>query len=185
MRSRTREERLALLHAAQLYVCTDARTDRGDLADFLDAAYRGGVDIIQLRDKKISARDELDALKILADIAHHHGKLFAVNDRADIAALIGADIIHVGQEDLTPAQVRSLLGQDVLIGRSNRKTDMFRDSLADPDIDYAVMGPVWKTPTKPGRKPVGLAGISAAAQLSDNTRLQQKTHPKPCGLLAE
>ncbi len=82
------------LAAARLYLCTDARRERGDLAEFADAALAGGVDIIQLRDKgspgeqrfgPLEARDELAACEILADATRRHGALFAVNDRADIA----------------------------------------------------------------------------------------------------
>ena len=86
---------------ARLYLCTDARRDRGDLAEFADAALSGGVDIIQLRDKgsvgeqrfgALEAREELAALEVLADAARRHGALVAVNDRADIARAAGADV---------------------------------------------------------------------------------------------
>ncbi|WP_231985494.1 thiamine phosphate synthase, partial [Mycobacterium sp. E796] len=88
------------LAAARLYLCTDARRERGDLAELVDAALAGGVDIVQLRDKgsageqrfgPLEARAELAALEILADAARRHGALFAVNDRADIARAAGAD----------------------------------------------------------------------------------------------
>src|SRR5665647_1225146 len=74
---------------ARLYLCTDARKERGDFAEFLDAAFVGGVDIIQLRDKTIEAAEELELLEILRVSAERHGRLWAVNDRADIAALAG------------------------------------------------------------------------------------------------
>ena len=97
------------LTEAQLYLCTDARRERGDLAEFADAALAGGVDIIQLRDKgspgeqqfgPLEAREELEALAILADAARRHDALLAVNDRADIAVAAGADVLHLGQDDL-------------------------------------------------------------------------------------
>lgn len=163
---RSREERRALLAEARLYLCTDARTAQGDLPDFLRACYEGGADIIQLRDKKMEARAEIEAVETLATIAREQGKLFAVNDRADVAALVGADILHLGQGDLSTAQARSLLGDDILLGRSNRSEAMFRDSLADDGLDYAVMGPVWRTPTKPERDPVGLPLIVRARELA-------------------
>src|ERR1700759_2265223 len=86
---------------ATLYLCTGARRDRGDLAEFVDAALAGGVDIVQLRDKQaglpaLEAKDELTALKIIAEACARHGALFAVNDRADIAIAAGADILHLG-----------------------------------------------------------------------------------------
>ena len=110
---------IARLASARLYLCTDARRDRGDLAEFADAALAGGVDIIQLRDKgstgehrlgPLEARDELAALEILADAARRHGALVAVNDRADIARAAGADVLHLGQDDLPLAVARDIVG---------------------------------------------------------------------------
>lgn len=159
--SLTRQERLDRLRAARLYVCTDAR--RGDLADFLHAAYAGGVGIIQLRDKAIDTDAELDALAVLARVAREHDALFAVNDRADLAALVGADVFHIGQHDMSPQQARSLLGPDVLIGRSTHSRDQAQVAVDDPEVDYFCVGPVWETPTKPGRPAVGLETVSQAA----------------------
>lgn len=172
MRRNSYVTRFSMLTDARLYLCTDSRADKGDLREFLHACYEGGTDIIQLRDKKIDTRDELAALEILADVAAEHGKLFAVNDRADIAALIGADILHLGQEDLTPEQARQIVGDDMLIGRSNRNMDMFISSLTDDAIDYAVIGPVWATPTKPDREPVGIETVRQAAGLVRQLRAQ-------------
>ena len=161
-----RRRRLDLLRDARLYLCTDARSDRGDLREFLDAAYSGGVDIIQLRDKKLEARAEIAALEILAEVAEAHGKLFAANDRADVARIVGADVFHVGQGDLTTEQARAILGDDVIMGRSNQTEEMFRASMADPGLDYAVIGPVWATPTKPDRAPVGLGAVEMATRVA-------------------
>lgn len=169
----TRASRRAQLADARLYLCTDARSDRGDLREFLHACYEGGTDIIQLRDKKIDTRDEIAAVEILAEVAAEHGKLFAVNDRADIAAITGADILHLGQEDLTTEQARRIVGPEVLIGRSNRNLDMFAASLADDGIDYAVIGPVWATPTKPDRAAVGLETVRGASSLVSQLRAQR------------
>ena len=112
-------ETLTRLATARLYLCTDARRERGDLAEFADAALAGGVDIIQLRDKgsageqrfgPLEARDELAACEILADAARRHGALFAVNDRADIARAAGADVLHLGQGDLPSDVAREIVG---------------------------------------------------------------------------
>ena len=120
-------ERIDRLGAARLYLCTDARRERGDLAQFVDAALAGGVDIVQLRDKgsvgeqrfgPLEARDELAACEILADAARRHGALFAVNDRADIARAAGADVLHLGQGDLPLDVAREIVGPDTLIGVS-------------------------------------------------------------------
>src|SRR3954462_6032843 len=106
------------LSDARLYLCTDARTAQGDLPQFLDAVLASGVDIVQLRDKGMEAGEELRHLEVFADACRRHGKLLAVNDRADIAHAIGSDVLHLGQGDLPVPAARALLGQDVLIGRS-------------------------------------------------------------------
>ncbi len=162
-RQTKRAWRQARLAEASLYLCTDARTAQGDLAEFLDAAYRGGVDIIQLRDKSLEARAEIAALEVLRDVAARHGKLFSVNDRADVALLTDADVFHVGQGDLTSSQARAVLGPDVILGRSTHSLEQALAAEADPETDYFCVGPVWETPTKPGRAAVGTALLTAAA----------------------
>lgn len=174
--SALRGARTERLRAARLYVCTDARRDRGDLEDFLHAAYAGGTDIVQLRDKSIDADQEIAALRLLGRVAAEYDALFAVNDRADIAALVGADVFHGGQHDLSPAQARRLLGPDVLIGRSTHDLGQARAALEDPDVDYFCTGPVWATPTKPGRPATGLEFVRAVAEL---TRARPAAEPEP------
>ncbi len=164
----TPRQRLA---SAQLYLCTDARRERGDLAEFADAALAGGVDIIQLRDKgspgerafgPLEARQELEALATLADAARRHGALLAVNDRADIALAAGADILHLGQDDLPLPVARDVVGADALIGRSTH--DQAQVSAAiEEQVDYFCVGPCWPTPTKPGRPAPGLALLRETA----------------------
>ena len=142
-----------------LYLCTDARRDRGDLAEFADAALAGGVDIIQLRDKgsaaehrlgPLEARDELAALEVLADAARRHGALLAVNDRADIARAAGAAVLHLGQDDLPLSVAREIVGPDTVIGRSTHDRQQVGAAITE-DVDYFCVGPCWPTPTKPGR----------------------------------
>ena len=147
------------LAAARLYVCTDSRAERGDFADFVDAAYSGGVDIIQLRDKTIEAAEELETLTVLRDAAERHGKLWAVNDRADIARLSGSPLLHLGQKDLPLPAARSLLNDDVVLGLSSHAPEQVDAALAAAargETDYFCVGPLWATPTKPGRAGVGL-----------------------------
>lgn len=165
--SALREARTAKLLAARLYVCTDARREQEDLEEFLHAAYAGGADVVQLRDKSIDADAEIAALRLLGRVAAEYEALFAVNDRADVAALVGADVLHVGQHDLTPAQARRLLGPDVLVGRSTHDLDQARAALEDPDVDYFCTGPVWATPTKPGRPATGPDFVRSVAELTD------------------
>jgi thiamine-phosphate pyrophosphorylase len=155
-----RRDRLA---HARLYVCTDARRDRGDLAEFADAALRGGVDLLQLREKGLEARDELAALEVLADACRRHGALLAVNDRADVALAAGADVLHLGQDDLPVAVARDILGEDVLIGRSTHDLEQARAGAVEPGVDYFCTGPCWPTPTKPGRPAPGLDLVRATA----------------------
>ncbi|ORB73220.1 thiamine phosphate synthase [Mycobacterium scrofulaceum] len=166
-------QRVTRLAAARLYLCTDARRERGDLAEFADAALAGGVDIIQLRDKgsagerrfgPLEARDELAASEILADAARRHGALFAVNDRADIARVAGADVLHLGQGDLPPDVARGIVGPDTLLGLSSHDRDQAVAAAAG-EADYFCVGPCWPTPTKPGREAPGLPLVRAAAEL--------------------
>lgn len=155
------------LSSARLYLCTDARRGRGDFADFVEAAFAGGVDIIQLRDKGIEAAEELELLDVIKGAAARHGKLFAVNDRADIAALSGAPVFHIGQKDLPLRAARSLLDPGVGIGLSTHSpahVDAALDAAGRPGgLDYFCVGPVWATPTKPGRSAVGTDLLRYAA----------------------
>ena len=118
-----------------LYLCTDARTGPDDLRAFARACYAGGVDVIQIRDKSLEAQDELAALAILAQEARAAGALFSANDRADLAVLSGADVLHVGQGDLRPADA-GRLAPDAVIGLSTHDEVQLRAAAADPDVDY-------------------------------------------------
>lgn len=149
---------------AQLYLCTDARQKCGDFSAFLDAAFEGGVDIIQLRDKTLEAAEELELLCVLQNSAERHGTLWAVNDRADIASVSQAPVFHIGQKDLPLASARSLLGPKTRIGLSSHTPEQVTDALAAPGLDYFCVGPVWATPTKPGRAAVGLELVRYAAE---------------------
>lgn len=151
------------LAAARLYLCTDSRRERGDLADFLDAVLANGVDIVQLREKNLEAADELAALEVFADACRRHGRLLAVNDRADLAVAAGADVLHLGQRDLAPAIARRIVGPDVLIGLSSHSGEQARAAAAAAEVDYFCLGPIWPTPTKPGRPHTGLAPVAGLA----------------------
>ncbi len=159
-----------------LYLCTDARRERGDLAEFADAALAGGVDIIQLRDKgsagerrfgPLEAREELAVCDVLADAARRHGALFAVNDRADIARAAGADVLHLGQGDLPVEVAREIVGPDVVIGLSTHDPGQVAAAAVGEGTsapDYFCVGPCWPTPTKPGRPAPGLPLLRVAAE---------------------
>ena len=152
---------------ARLYLCTDARKDRGDFETFVDAAFTGGVDIIQLRDKTIEAAEELELLEVLHTVAARHGRLWAVNDRADLASLAGAPVFHIGQEDIPFGAARDFVGKDTVIGLSTHSPEQVDAAIAAAPgrsgLDYFCVGPVWATPTKPGRAAVGLDLVRYAA----------------------
>jgi thiamine-phosphate pyrophosphorylase len=160
-------ERLA---AARLYLCTDARRPQGDLPQFLDAVLGAGVDIVQLREKGLEAAEELALLETFAQACRRHGRLLAVNDRADVALAAGADVLHLGQDDLPVPAARRILGPGPLIGRSSHSPAQAGAAAAEPDVDYFCTGPLWTTPTKPGRPATGL-------ELIEHTARQQPARP--------
>lgn len=150
---------------ARLYLCTDARKRQGDLPVFLDAVLAAGVDIVQLRDKGMEAREELEHLEVFAAAARRHGRLLAVNDRADVAHAVGADVLHLGQGDLPVPAARAIIGEGVVIGRSTHAEREVDAAVAEPGADYFCTGPVWPTPTKPGRHAPGLDLVRYTAGL--------------------
>jgi thiamine-phosphate pyrophosphorylase len=158
-----RTELVTRLAAARLYLCTGARRREGDLEDFLDTVLGAGVDAVQLREKGLEAREEIAFSEVFADAARRHGRLFSINDRADVAYAVRPDILHLGQDDLPPAVAREMLGEDVLIGRSTHARSEVDEAAADPLADYLCVGPCWPTPTKPGRPAPGLGLIEHAA----------------------
>ena len=156
------EWRRRRLSASRLYVVTGARADRGDLAEFLEAILDAGTDLVQLREKEAEAGDLLRWAEVFRAAAERHQALFFVNDRPDVAIAAGADGVHVGQNDLPPAFVRGLVGEDILIGLSNHDAAQFAG--AAPEADYLCAGPVHETPTKPGRAATGLGLLRVAAE---------------------
>jgi thiamine-phosphate pyrophosphorylase len=125
-----------------------------------------GVDLVQLRRKGLEWREEVDQLSALGSLARGAGALLSANDRADVAAFAGVDVLHVGQDDLPPAFARQLLGPDVLIGLSTHDERQLEQAAADPDVDYFCVGPVWATPTKEGRPGVGLDLLRRAVEVA-------------------
>lgn len=157
-------DRRAQLRDARLYLCTGARRDRGGLSDFLDAVLAAGVDIVQLREKHLEAREELSLLEVFADACRRHGRLLSVNDRADIAHAIDSDVLHLGQDDLPVPVARRIIGDIPLIGLSTHDPDQADAAIAMPSVDYFCAGPVWETPTKPGRPAAGMPLIEHVAR---------------------
>ena len=155
----------ARLDRARLYLCVDSRERQGDLPEFLDAVLGAGVDVVQLRQKGVEAAQELAILDVFRDKAARHGALFAVNDRADLAYAAGADVLHLGQDDLPVPVARAIIGPDPIIGRSSHAEPETAEAASGPGVDYFCTGPVWPTPTKPGRPAPGLPLVRYAASL--------------------
>jgi thiamine-phosphate pyrophosphorylase len=138
----------------RLYLITAVRPD---LREFLEAAVRGGVDIVQVREKDLADRELLAALEEAREVTSRLRVPLVVNDRPDLAVLCGADFVHVGQEDLPVAEARRF---GVGVGLS---THAAREIDA-ADAAYIGVGPVFTTPTKEGRPAVGLALVRYAAE---------------------
>jgi thiamine-phosphate pyrophosphorylase len=144
---------------ARLYLVCDARPRA-----FLEAALRGGVDVVQLRDKSLPDDALIAAARDFRAAADAHGALFVLNDRPDLVVACGADGVHVGQDDAPPAAARALVGPDAIVGRSTHAPAQADAADADPDVDYLAVGPVHATPTKPGRAAAGLDYVAYAAR---------------------
>ena len=155
------------LQDARLYVVAPATLGTGrPLAGALPALAAAGVDIIQLRDRSLSAADLASAARTCARAARDAGILFIVNDDPGLALACGADGVHLGQGDADANDIRALRagpGADLIIGRSTRGGGQL-EAAADEGADYAAVGPVWETPTKPGRAAVGPAAVADAAR---------------------
>jgi thiamine-phosphate pyrophosphorylase len=156
------------LAAARLYLCVDSRRRQGDLEQFLDAVLANGVDVVQLREKGLEARDEMRLLEAFAAAAERHGAFWAVNDRADVARAVGAPMLHLGQHDLPTSIARDIVGPDVLIGRSTHSPAQADAARAEPGVAYYCCGPTWPTPTKPGRPAAGLSLLDHASAAEDD-----------------
>jgi thiamine-phosphate pyrophosphorylase len=153
---------------ARLYLCTDSRSRTGDLVDFLDAVLANGVDVVQLREKGLEAREEIRLLESFAAAAERHDALWAVNDRADVARAARAPVLHLGQDDLAVEVAREIVGPDVLLGRSTHDPAQCDAARAEPGVAYYCTGPTWVTPTKPGRPAAGPGLITHAAEHQDD-----------------
>jgi thiamine-phosphate pyrophosphorylase len=145
------------LRQARLYLVVEAAAEPA-----LEPALRGGVDMVQLRDKDADDETLLRAAARFRELCAEHGALFWVNDRPDLARAAGADGVHLGQDDQPVAEVREQLGPDVLIGLSTHSPRQF-DAALESEADQLSVGPVWETPTKAGRPAAGLDYVRYAA----------------------
>lgn len=169
------------LAARRLYLCTP---DRPDLERFIEVCITGGVDVVQLREKHLDDRQLIERATLAQRVCAGHGVPFILNDRPDLAATMGADGVHVGQDDMSPVRARRVLGGHALIGLSTHATDELEAAIGGRDagisasdsggpgrattapVDYVSAGPVVSTPTKPGRPGTGLGYVGEAVARS-------------------
>ena len=152
-------QRAQQLAQARLYLVTSP-TD--NLFTTVEAALKGGLTLVQYRDKTADDDVRLKNAQTLAQICRQYGALFIVNDRVDLAIAADADGVHLGQQDIPIALARQLLGSQCLIGRSTHCPDDLHRAIAE-GADYIGVGPVYETPTKEGRPAAGLDYVRYAA----------------------
>jgi thiamine-phosphate pyrophosphorylase len=150
------------LRTARLYLCCGARPHGADPGPLIEAALRGGVDIVQLREKSLPRREIELAAQTFRRLCDTYSALFVVNDDPDLARACDADGVHVGQDDVPAAEARAALGPDAIVGLSTHSEEQMAAS-ADAPVNYISAGPIWETPTKEGRPAVGLDLIRHAA----------------------
>jgi thiamine-phosphate pyrophosphorylase len=152
-------DRHKLLYKSRLYLVTSASEN---LLGIVDDALRGGLTLVQYRDKSTDDNIRLAEAQQLRQLCHNYGALFIVNDRIDLALAVDADGVHLGQQDFPMALAREMLGCYKIIGRSTTNPDEMQTAILE-GADYIGVGPVYKTPTKPGKTPAGLEYIEYAA----------------------
>ena len=152
-----------LVGDVDLYLVTDVAGRSGDLATFLAEVIEAGVGMVQLRDRTLADRELVEAARVFARACRDNGALFIVDDRVDVALMTGADGVHVGQDDAEPRDVRRLAGADFIIGLSTHTPEQIDAANATP-ADYIGVGPIYATPTKPGRAAVGFELVRYAAR---------------------
>ncbi|HET9050053.1 MAG TPA: thiamine phosphate synthase [Candidatus Dormibacteraeota bacterium] len=151
----------ARLAAVRLYVVTDASAPPGRVLDAVEGALAGGAGAVQLRRKGDAGLEHLRLAERCRELCGRSGALFLVNDRLDIAMAVDADGVHVGQGDL-PVEAIRRLWPGRIVGRSTHAPDQALAAVAS-GADHLGVGPVFATPTKPGRDPVGLEYVRWAA----------------------
>jgi thiamine-phosphate pyrophosphorylase len=151
------------LSTRHLYLCVGVRSD---MTDFLPAALRGGVDVVQLREKILDLDAQRHAARDMAPICREFNVPFIVNDSPELALKLRADGVHVGQDDVSVEWCREVLGNDAIVGLSTHSREEFSDALTHP-ASYFSAGPIVPTPTKPGREGTGLDYAVASERHSD------------------
>ena len=140
------------LDRRHLYLCVG---HRDDLASFLPAVLRGGVDVVQLREKDLDDQIRISDATLMVPICRDFGVPFIMNDSPELAREVGADGVHVGQEDVSVSRCRELLGPEAIVGLSTHSSIEFDEAL-NQSATYFSAGPIVATPTKPGRAGTGV-----------------------------
>lgn len=135
-----------------LYLCVGVRDD---MADFLPAVLRGGVDVVQLREKVAPDEVRLAQARLMVPLCRDVGVPFVMNDSPELALAVGADGVHVGQDDASVSHCRQVLGPDAIVGLSTHADEEFDAGLREA-VDYLSAGPIVATPTKQGRAGTGV-----------------------------
>lgn len=156
----------ARLRLARLYLITDARTKQRDLAEFLEAAFAGGVDIVRIRQQGMAPEAELEVLEVARNAAMLHQNIVCVDGSAALAGRFHADMLHLGQDDGPSGRARAKLHPWALLGRSTHSNAEIEAAVADKDIDYLTIGPVHSTSRQPADPAVGLDPIRHAARVA-------------------
>jgi thiamine-phosphate pyrophosphorylase len=149
-----------LLLAARLYLVT---MPVPDLLGTVEKALQGGLRLVQYRDKTSDDQVRLAQAQQLCQLCRHYGALFILNDRVDLALAVGADGVHLGQNDIPIALARQILGSQKIIGRSTTNPNEMNHAIQE-GADYIGVGPVYETPTKAGKAAAGLEYVRYAAQ---------------------
>ena len=147
----------------RLYLCV---AQRDDMSSFLPAVIEGGVDVVQLRDKETAFADQIDTARLMRAVCREYSVPFIMNDSPESALEVGADGVHVGQDDVSVARCREILGAGAIIGLSTHSNEEFDAALGE-DATYFSAGPITPTPTKPGRAGTGIAYALSSQRRSD------------------
>ena len=151
---------------AKLYAITDAQLSNYTHVEIVERMLKGGARLIQLRDKEASAKELLDAARACLKLTRAVRATLIINDRVDVAMAADADGIHLGQDDLTVAEARALLGQNKIIGVSTHSLAQVEAALAT-SANYFAVGPIFPTTTKANPAPVvGLELLRQARALT-------------------
>jgi thiamine-phosphate pyrophosphorylase len=151
----------------KLYPITDVRLSGLSHAEQVTRLRAGGARFIQLREKHLSPREFYDAAEAALDVARERNARLIINDRADIALALGADGVHLGQDDLDPSAARRLLGTNFIIGCSTHSVVQAIEAARLP-VDYIAIGPIFDTYTKENLNAVvGLEGLRRVRERVD------------------